>query len=334
MIAAHRRQTRRYDAFSAVPGPRRRRRKPLRPKNSRPLPRLRWPFLLAGAGALYGGRKRARIGLPPAAATVLVATAPLTTAAAIGPGRLRRVAVWATQMWAYKIAFEAPHDNRARLQKRMHIDYPIAIDSAIGLGEPPGQRLQASLRRPPRITPFDWAMVGIYALWQLEPHAALALILWRRPQRFVAAATRLAATFDLTLVGYWAIPTSPPWWASEKAGRMGGVIRRVVLEAKRELRDEPRPGADHEVGANPWAAMPSDHFATALATASVLFDLDRRLGAAALVYAGALGFALVYLGEHYVADLLAGLGLAVGVREAAPALTPVARAIATCWPHP
>jgi hypothetical protein len=33
-----------------------------------------------------------------------------------------------------------------------------------------------------------------------------------------------------------------------------------------------------------------------------------------------LGFALVYLGEHYVIDLLAGATLAEGVRRAAPAL--------------
>jgi membrane-associated phospholipid phosphatase len=177
-------------------------------------------------------------------------------------------------------------------------------------------------------------MVGIYALWQLEPHAAVAHILWRHPQRFVAAATRLAATFDLTLVAYWAIPTSPPWWASEKAGRMDGVLRRVVLEAKRELRDEPRPGADHEVGANPWAAMPSDHFATALATALVLFDLDRRLGAAAFAYAGALGFALVYLGEHYVVDLIAGSLLALAVGAVVKRLGPATAMLGELWPHP
>jgi membrane-associated phospholipid phosphatase len=42
-------------------------------------------------------------------------------------------------------------------------------------------------------------------------------------------------------------------------------------------------------------------------------------------YASALGFALVYLGEHYVVDLAAGLALAVAVRAAAPALTPAVR---------
>ena len=43
-------------------------------------------------------------------------------------------------------------------------------------------------------------------------------------------------------------------------------------------------------------------------------------------YALTLGFALVYLGEHYVIDLLAGLALAEGVRAAAPRVAPAAAA--------
>jgi hypothetical protein len=43
-------------------------------------------------------------------------------------------------------------------------------------------------------------------------------------------------------------------------------------------------------------------------------------------YALVLGFALVYLGEHYVTDLLAGLVLAVSVKAVEPSLRgPVAR---------
>jgi membrane-associated phospholipid phosphatase len=65
--------------------------------------------------------------------------------------------------------------------------------------------------------------------------------------------------------------------------------------------------------------------------AHVLSDVGRVPGTAGWVYAISLGFALVYLGEHYVADLLAGLALAEGVRAIAPraerALLPVARAI-------
>ena len=56
-------------------------------------------------------------------------------------------------------------------------------------------------------------------------------------------------------------------------------------------------------------------------------------GALGFGYAATLGFALVYLGEHYAGDLLAGAGLTVAVRRlgprAGPALARLGRAIAT-----
>jgi membrane-associated phospholipid phosphatase len=45
--------------------------------------------------------------------------------------------------------------------------------------------------------------------------------------------------------------------------------------------------------------------------------VGRAPGAIGWTYAAALGFALVYLGEHYVTDLVAGLALTEGVRRAA-----------------
>ena len=42
-----------------------------------------------------------------------------------------------------------------------------------------------------------------------------------------------------------------------------------------------------------------------------------------------LGLALVYLGEHYVVDLAAGLALAEGVRRATPAAAPLAQAVSS-----
>jgi membrane-associated phospholipid phosphatase len=85
------------------------------------------------------------------------------------------------------------------------------------------------------------------------------------------------------------------------------------------------------LGGNPLAAMPSLHFATSVMAAHVLSDAGPVQGALGWAYAGTLGFALVYLGEHYVIDLLAGLALAEGVRRqrhrAAPALRAVAAAL-------
>jgi membrane-associated phospholipid phosphatase len=61
--------------------------------------------------------------------------------------------------------------------------------------------------------------------------------------------------------------------------------------------------------------------------AHVLADTGRTAGALGWAYAGTLGFALVYLGEHYIADLIAGLALAEGVRRAVPAARPTVRTL-------
>jgi membrane-associated phospholipid phosphatase len=50
-------------------------------------------------------------------------------------------------------------------------------------------------------------------------------------------------------------------------------------------------------------------------------------GAVGWAYALALGMALVYLGEHYAADLVGGAALAEVIRAGAPPLTPAARRI-------
>ena len=72
------------------------------------------------------------------------------------------------------------------------------------------------------------------------------------------------------------------------------------------------------LGGNPWAAMPSLHFATSLMAALLLGEVGPGPGAAGWAYAATLGLALVYLGEHYVTDLMAGAALVVAVRRGEP----------------
>ena len=133
--------------------------------------------------------------------------------------------------------------------------------------------------------------------------------------------------FDLGLIGYWTVPTAPPWWAGQN-GDMPPV-RRIMVEAGERFwgRRLWRSLYDSLAG-NPFAAMPSLHFATSVMAAHVLSDVGRGPGALGWAYAGTLGFALVYLGEHYVVDLVAGLALAEGVRRVAPHAEPAIRAVA------
>jgi membrane-associated phospholipid phosphatase len=274
------------------------------------------------------------MGLPPAVATATAFAVPGAIAAGFRRSKARDGVLWAAQMWAYKNAFEMPADDERRLRERAHFDYPLAIDDRIGAGTPPSRRLARRLRRRGHLSALDKALSFFYWTWEAEPHLALAWIRWRAPDRFAGAAGRLAATFDLTLLAYWALPTAPPWWVSEKLGRMGGDVRRVMAEVAEWVKGEPTPTqGEHEMGENPFAAMPSDHFASATMTAILLTEHDRRIAPFGWAYALGLGFALVYLGEHYVIDLIAGLAFALAVNGARGPLERAAEAVLELGPR-
>jgi membrane-associated phospholipid phosphatase len=76
---------------------------------------------------------------------------------------------------------------------------------------------------------------------------------------------------------------------------------------------------------NPFAAMPSLHFGTSVMAARVLTDVGPVQGAIGWTYALTLGFGLVYLGEHYVIDLIAGAALTEAVSRLEPSVWPVLR---------
>ena len=105
-------------------------------------------------------------------------------------------------------------------------------------------------------------------------------------------------------------------------------VHRIMVESgERFWKRLWRPLYDGLEG-NPFAAMPSLHFGTSVMAARVLADVGRVPGALGWAYALTLGFGLVYLGEHYVVDLAAGLALAEGVRRAEPHARPLLAAVA------
>ena len=275
---------------------------------------------LAAAVAIPLLRRRARIPAPVTIAAC--AGGPLALAVLSPRSRRRDVALFALQMWAFTMVHEIPYDDPERLRRRLRTGYPIAIDRAIGLGKLPGARLQRGLARLPRVRLLNHVLTWAHWLWFFEPYLALLYILLRHPAHFPRAARRLAAVFDAGCVVYFAAPTAPPWWSSEQ-GLTGEEVRRIMVEVGEGTWRSAWPGMYGALGGNPWAAMPSLHFATALVVADSLAETGRAEGVAGWAYALTLGFALVYLGEHYVTDLAAGTALVVAVREVEPLAEPL-----------
>jgi hypothetical protein len=261
----------------------------------------------------------------PAALCVAVPRRSTGQAAARRP--VRDVAVCALNMWAYLAAYEMPHDDPERLAARVRVEYPIAIDRALGLGLPPTVRLQRVFSAPGEVNRFERVLVWCHWLWFFVPHGSVGYVLLRAPERFPSAAARMYAVFDIGAAFYWAIPTAPPWWAAAHGrlehGHRALRVRRMMIEYGEQFWGD-RWGALYDVlGGNPLAAMPSLHFATSVMAAHLLSEVGPVAGALGWTYAVTLGLALVYLGEHYVADLLGGLALTEGVRRVAPRARPL-----------
>ncbi len=284
---------------------------------------------------------RRRSPLPPLATQTIAFAAPLGLCVATRRTRVRDVAACGLQMWAYVAAYKTPHDDPSAQERRTHFRYPIVADRVLGLGELPSVRLQRAFARVgpdgPEWRALDRVLVWTHWVWFAVPHGAVAYVLWRDRERFARAAALTYAVFDVGAMIYWVLPTAPPWYAEADAGEREGVMEGAAValhgQAVRRMMAEygahfwrDRWGPLYSVlGGNPLAAMPSLHFATSLMAALLLAEVGTVAGALGFGYTITLGFALVYLGEHYAVDLLAGAALTAAVRRAAPRATPLAR---------
>jgi len=231
-------------------------------------------------------------------------------------------------MWAYVASYEMPHDDPDRLARRTLVEYPIVADGLLGLGELPTVRLQRAFSTPGTVRRFERLLAMCHWIWFAVPHTSLAYVMLRRGDRFPRAAAQMYAVFDIGAVFYWAIPTAPPWWAASQRQSEDSEqvqVRRMMIEYGPQFWGPLWEPLFTILGGNPLAAMPSLHFATSLMGAHLLSEVDPVAGALGWSYAGMLGLGLVYLGEHYVVDLLGGAVLTETVRAAAPRLVPLGR---------
>jgi membrane-associated phospholipid phosphatase len=247
---------------------------------------------------------------------------PLAMAVLWPRSKKRDAVLFAQQMWAFTIVHELPYDDPASLRARLRSRYPIAIDRALGGGALPTLRLQRGLAGLGRRNFLDRSLAWVHWLWFMEPHAAMLWILVRHNERFPRAARQLAATYDLGCLGYFLVPTAPPWWSSEE-GLTDGDVRRIMVEVGEQTWGRAWSRMYASLGGNPWAAMPSLHFATSVMAAIQLAEAGPVEGALGWGYALTLGFALVYLGEHYVTDLIAAAILVAAVRFGEPLAEPL-----------
>jgi hypothetical protein len=180
------------------------------------------------------------------------------------------------------------------------------VDAWLFGGAVPTVWLQQHLHQPGQMRWFEVLVFLVYVShFFVTP--LLAAALWVRDRwRFRRFAASLALLTLLGSITFVAFPAAPPWMASEH-GLIAPSARLIP-----QLWTWIGVGAEQGVVgtgyryANDVAAVPSLHAALALLVALSVWP--RRAWARALVaaYPLAMAFAIVYTGEHYVADVLLG----------------------------
>jgi membrane-associated phospholipid phosphatase len=186
----------------------------------------------------------------------------------------------------------------------VRMGYVIEAERFLFAGQLPTVWLQERLYEAGSSGPVDVAATVIYVSYFTLPHA-LALGLWLRSRDgLLLYASAAPGVYYVGLAASFLAPTAPPWLA----GQLGEVpaIARIVPEVSGSVAPGAYARGEYVAGINDVAAMPSVHTAVTVVVALMAARLHPLAGLAGGLYALSMGFSLVYLGEHYFVDVLAG----------------------------
>ena len=231
----------------------------------------------------------------------------LLTAVAAGGGNAWKVLRdWipvAVALWSYSLlrgyATHSPF--------KIHWGPQVRIDKLLGHGTTWTNRLQDRYLDPAHPHWYDYAAWGVYMSHFFTIFIVLA-VLWRRKykrfQHLLACYTVVTFAGFSTYVLY---PADPPWLAANEhhmpdVGRLiGPMFGHLGLPVAQSVFEQ---GSQYD---NEVAAMPSLHSAYPMLLLLFFWPVANKWIRPILVlYPLAMGTTLVYAGEHFIVDVLAG----------------------------
>ena len=206
------------------------------------------------------------------------------------------------------IAWEGMRDVASAFGQAVQSDSVIAVERALFAGGIPSVEFQR-IFFDGTVRLHDYALTTMYASHFVFP-LAFAYLLWRGDRRiyYRFVITLLGVSFAAFLT-FLLLPVAPPRLAFQY-GEALPVTDIMAAVAGSVDWDVPAWMYRNLIG-NPVAAFPSMHAAFPFL---VLLFLRERSWKWALAWApvtGAIWFATVYLGHHYVVDVLGGVVFAV-----------------------
>ncbi len=137
--------------------------------------------------------------------------------------------------------------------------------------------------------------------------AVIGVAFWLRDRgRFLQYTTALLVMSFAAFVVFLIFPTAPPWWAAWH-GQFTGMWRIFQYTLPSTLSP-----FYQSLDPNPVAAVPSLHAAYPFLGYLIARQIWPRGSLVLLGWCFAIWFSVVYLGEHYVFDVLVGIAWATG----------------------
>ena len=231
-----------------------------------------------------------------------VVLALLLVAVALGRGR-----VFLTDWLPFLVLFFGYEIMRGFAGKA---GFPIhdvsGLERALFAGTLPTLTLQHAFYDPSRIAPWDWIGMVFYFLHFPLP-IVVGFVFWLNDRshywHFISALLLMSFASFIT---YLFFPTAPPWYENQVDG-VHKVINDTVTKWGVSYMVSPFYS---NLNPNKFAAFPSLHAAFPALAAIYAWRRYRLLAYGLVLYTGCIWLAVVYLGEHYFVDALAGLAYA------------------------
>jgi hypothetical protein len=187
----------------------------------------------------------------------------------------------------------------------LHTEDLQRLETSLFLGVYPSRLLQAWFFDPRQPSLADYVALGVHVSYFVVPYVVLYVVWLVRPQLAFRFSFLLVCTLMAGVLGYALFPATPPWLASRHPGL--AHVWKITEVVGQRVGPEVYAEIYSRIGdPNPTAAVPSLHFAITFMIHLFTRGAGRGWRALTCAYVIAMGFALVYLGEHYVVDLILG----------------------------
>lgn len=192
---------------------------------------------------------------------------------------------------------------------RVHFFEMVYFDEKI-FGQLPTTYLQQRFFDQNNLAWYDFLSTFFYFLHFALP-LAFAFVLWLRNKEYFKKFTNsLIILSYASFITYVVFPAAPPWLAAQK-GLIEGVTKILDFTLKTFPDRLQLPSIYNNFNPNTVAAMPSLHAAYPFLVFIILMQLYGKKSLFFLPYVLGAWASIVYMGEHYVADIVLGVIYAI-----------------------